>query len=69
MRIITLGDGKRMTLSSYLKAVKYAKAHPDAEFERGFTCWWPCSGREIMQQFRAGMMARINDAIPYSQRV
>jgi hypothetical protein len=59
---------KRVSLRQYVAAVKLAKANPDAEFKHGLSCWWPCSGREIMQQFRAGLMDRINSGIPYITR-
>ncbi len=62
------GPGRWVTLGQYVKAVKLAKANPDAEFKQGITCWWSCTGREIVRQFVDGMMNRINQAIPYSQR-
>jgi len=31
-------------------------------------CNEPCSGKEIVKQFRRGMHERISDGIPYSQR-
>ena len=62
------GVGKWVSLGAYVRQVKVAKAHPNAEFKHGLTCWWPCSGAEIMRQFRRGMHDRINQRIPYSQR-
>jgi len=59
---------KSVTLGQYVKAIKLAKANPDVEFKHGLTCWWSCTGRDIMRQFRNGVQDRINDAIPYSQR-
>jgi len=69
-RFITLPalDGKRIPLSVYVAGVKAAKANPDRMFKHGLTTWWETSGAEIMQQFRAGMMDRINQGIPYSNR-
>jgi hypothetical protein len=45
-----------------------AKANPDMLFKTGFTTWWPTTGAEVTEQFREGMMDRINQAIPYSHR-
>ena len=59
---------KHVTLGQYVKAVKMAKSNLDQEFKHGLTCWWSCTGRDIMQQFREGIMDRINQRIPYSQR-
>ena len=59
---------RSVTLAAYVRAIKLAKANPDAEFKHGLTCWWSCSGREIMQQFRQGMHDRINQGVPYRLR-
>lgn len=68
-RTITLpAIGKRVTLGTYVAAVKTAKAHPTRTFKTGLTTWWPTTGAEIVEQFRRGMVARINDGIPYSER-
>jgi hypothetical protein len=37
-------------------------------FKTGFSTWWPTTGAEVMEQFRAGMTERINEAIPYHER-
>lgn len=60
---------RQVTLGQYVQAVKTAKANPDKEFKHGLTCWWPVTGREIVQQFMEGVQDRINQAIPYSKRV
>jgi len=60
--------GRHVTLAAYLQAVRMAKANPDMTFKTGFTTWWPTTGAEVTAQFREGMMDRINQAIPYSQR-
>jgi hypothetical protein len=57
-----------VSLGVYAAGVKLAKANPDREFKHGLTCWWPCTGREIVRQFLAGVQNRINQGIPYSQR-
>lgn len=59
---------RSVTLGQYVKAIKMAKDNLEAEFKHGLTCWWPCKGKDIMRQFRNGIMDRINQAIPYSQR-
>ena len=50
------------------KAIKKAKANPEDVFPYGLNCWWRCTGKEIMQQFFAGVQDRISQGIPYSQR-
>ena len=59
---------RRVSLGDYVKAIKLAKANPEMRFKHGLTCWWPATGAEIMQQFRAGMTDRINQAVPYIDR-
>ena len=59
---------RSVTLAAYVRAIRLAKANPDAEFKHGLTAWWPCTGREIMAQFRAGMHDRINQRVPYRLR-
>ena len=60
--------GKSVTLAAYVAVIRSAKANPDMTFKHGLTAWWPCTGREIMQQFRAGMHDRINQRVPYRLR-
>lgn len=68
-RVISLPAlNKLVTIGNYVKGIKLAKANPDMEFRHGLTCWWSCTGRDIMRQFREGMMQRISDAIPYNLR-
>lgn len=59
---------RRVSLKAYVAAIKTAKANPTVEFKVGLTTWWPTKGAEILRQFHDGMMERINDAVPYSQR-
>ena len=69
MRTIYLPAIERsVSLKRYIKAVKLAKANPDAKFKHGLTCWWSCTGRDIVKQFFAGVQDRINQAIPYIDR-
>lgn len=69
IRTVTLpAINRTVTLGAYVRAIKQAKANPDAEFKHGLTVWWPCTGREIMQQFRRGMHDRISQAVPYRLR-
>ena len=48
---------RTVTLADYNQAVRLAKAFPGATFKTG-----------LVRQFRDGMMGRINQAIPYTQR-
>ena len=59
---------KKVPLSAYIKAVRAARGNPERTFTTGLTTWWPTTGAEIVDQFRKGMMDRINDEIPYSER-
>ena len=59
---------RSVSLGAYVRAVKLAKENPDREFRHGLTCWWPCSGKDILRQFREGMTDRINQGIPYKFR-
>jgi len=59
---------RRVTLGAYVRAVKMAKENPKAVFRYGLTCWWSCTGEDIMRQFSDGLAERISDAIPYLKR-
>jgi hypothetical protein len=59
---------KTITLAAYLHAIRVAKANPDVTFKHGLTCWWPCTGREIVGQFFEGVQDRINAGIPANMR-
>lgn len=62
------GVERHVPLGMYLKGVRLAKANLTTEFKHGITCWWPCTGREIVRQFVKGIDDRINQAIPYLER-
>ena len=47
IRVITLANGRRVTIAQYVKAIKLAKANPDATFNHGLTGWWPVNGHEM----------------------
>ncbi len=69
MRYIALpAINKRVSLKAYVAAIRAAKANPEAELKHALTCWWSCTGADIMQQFREGVADRINQAIPYLKR-
>lgn len=69
MRYISLpAIGKRVSLKNYVAGIKKAKSMPDAVFPYGLTCWWSCTGEQIMRQFRESIEDRINQAIPYIER-
>lgn len=57
---ITLANDKKVFICDYVAGIKLAKTNPDAEFKYGLTTWWPVTGKEIMQQFRASVHDRIN---------
>ncbi len=60
--------GKKVPLGAYVAAIKTAKANPTQTFKTGLTCWWSCTGAEILGQFTEGMMDRINAGVSYSER-
>ena len=62
------GVERWVSLGAYMRAVKTAKANPDEQFKQGITCWWPCTGREIVAQFLDGVHDRINQAVPVTKR-
>jgi hypothetical protein len=67
VRTISVCD-RVVTIGQYVRAVKKAKANPDVKFKTGLTCWWPCTGRQIMKQFMRGVHDRIDQAVPYIER-
>jgi len=69
MRTIYLPALERSVgLRAYIDGIRKAKANPDMEFKHGLTCWWSCTGGDIMRQFYCGVQDRINQAIPYIER-
>ncbi len=58
--LIRLGHGARITVPAYLAALRMAKANPDQTYARGLRNWWPCTGAEIMREYREDMHDRIN---------
>lgn len=59
---------RRVTLRQYIDAIRLAKANPEKVFKHGLTCWCPCTGREILEQFLHGVQDRINQGVPYCKR-
>jgi hypothetical protein len=69
MRYISLpAIDKKVSLKNYIAGIKMAKANPETVFKHGLTCWWSCTGADIMRQFLSGIQDRINQAIPYIDR-
>jgi hypothetical protein len=66
--VLVVANDKVVSLGQYVRAIKQAKAHPTARFDQGLSCWWPCTGEDIMKQFMDGVHERINDGIPYIDR-
>lgn len=61
---ITLGNGRHVTIASYVATIRHAKAHPQATYPHGLTGWWQVQGYEIVEQYMAGVHDRINRHIP-----
>lgn len=53
-----------VTVSAYVAAIRKAKANPDARFPHGLTCWWSCTGADIVAQFRVERNRRITAGRP-----
>ena len=64
IRVITLANGRRVTIGPYVKAIKLAKANPNATFKHGLTGWWPVTGREVVAQFWRMVQDLINRHMP-----
>ena len=69
MRFIYLsGPGYWISIAGYVRLIKHAKAHPNERYAQSLCDWWPCTGADIMRQFREGVQDRITQGAPYSQR-
>jgi len=58
--VVTLSGGLQITIGQYIFAHKRAKENQEVEFARGLTCWYPVTGREILNQFMDAIHDRIN---------
>lgn len=67
-RCVTVANGRVVTLGQYVAAVQMAKEAPDTMFRTGLSTEYPTSGAEVVDQFRAGMVDRLNQAIPRAAR-
>jgi hypothetical protein len=67
MRYIQVRE-KQIPIPIYIQEIKLAKNNLDREFKQGLTCWYPCTGQDIVNQFLAGLNDRINQSISYIQR-
>ena len=64
-RYVTCGDGKKVPLGVYVSAWRVVRdAKPDLMFNRSLCERWPASAGEILAQYRAGMVDRINRHMP-----
>lgn len=60
-RIVTLGNGRRVSLTSYVEAWKAAKTmSPDTVLPHGLRGWSPVTVGECLAEFRDGLEERIN---------
>ena len=61
--------GSVLSVASYVRGIRLAKAEPLMMFRHGLTSWWPCCGSTIMHQFRQGCHDRQRqrtEARPYA---
>ena len=66
---ITLANGRRVSLSHYVAAIRHAKAHPEAEFSTGLTGWWPVLGREVVAQFYGMVQDHCNRGLAVAREI
>jgi len=62
------GIGKKVSIRSYIDAIKYAKSHPEQIFSEGLRQWWPVSGKEIYRDYLDSILHRINEKAGESWR-
>ncbi|MCY4511642.1 MAG: hypothetical protein OXG35_32455 [Acidobacteria bacterium] len=67
-RCVAVAGGRAVTLRQYVAAVKMAKAQPETMFRSGLSTDYPVSGAEVVDQFREGMVDRLNQAVPRVER-
>ena len=61
MRTITLGDGKRVSLTAYIAEIKRVKADaPGTRYNRTLCCWYPGTREDVLREFRESVEDRIN---------
>ncbi|TET21429.1 MAG: hypothetical protein E3J71_09480 [Candidatus Stahlbacteria bacterium] len=63
------GIDRWVTLGQYVKAIKKVKSMPlDTIWPHSLEDWTSARGSDILREFMKGIMDRINQGIPYSQR-
>ena len=67
MRVIHLpAIDRTVSIATYLRAIRLAKAHPERVFNAGLSTWWPTTGKEIMEQFEDRKFKRGSQGMPVS---
>jgi len=65
MRIIALGNGKRVSLGEYVRIWRRVRQAPSGTIYTESLCgWWPTTRETILAQFSAGVHDRINRHLP-----
>ena len=68
-RYVTLGDGKRVSLGSYVRVWRFALGLPTGTpLSRDLQDRWPSERETVVRQFRAGMHDRISRHLPWYGR-
>jgi hypothetical protein len=67
MRYIQVRENK-ISIPAYIQGIKLAKSNLDREFKQGLTCWSPCTGQDIVNQFRESIHDMINQGISAIER-
>ena len=57
---IGIGNGKHVSVGTYVAGIRLAKAHPERTFSHGLGGWWPETGAEILRDFRRHLDVVIN---------
>ena len=59
---------KKVSISSYIQAIKTAKANPERMFNEGLCQWWPVNGAQIYRDYLKSINERINNRAGESWR-
>ena len=59
-RCVVLGSGRRVSLGQYVRAVRIAKANPEAWFPQTLCSWAGGRGQTVTAEFVEGLLDRIN---------
>jgi hypothetical protein len=53
------GSDKKVSVANYIKAIRFAKSHPEQMFNEGLCQWFPVSGKEIYRDYVKSIYERM----------